>query len=319
MKLDVCLCTHNPRREILDLAVRSLARQTVGPGVIRLILVDNASTPALAEDVLGPLRQAGFDATLTREEKPGLTQARLHAIYRTSAPWMLFVDDDNELSDDFVAEGFAFIASRKDVGCFGGKLQLPETVPAPGWAKPYLPYLGIKDAGEEVITGAAEHWGLWEPPGAGFWIRRDQLEAYRSRIEDDPRSLRLGRIGRNGLASCEDSLMARQAVKLGLLNAYNPRLSLRHHLDPARFRLGHLLRLMHSYGSSHVLLESVIRADSGGTFQIPDRYRRPLTFFRGLASEFNSARKKSLRFAMGMVTYHCSLRSAYLRHERGDA
>ncbi len=319
MKLDVCLCTHNPRREILDLAIRSLARQTVGPGVFQLILVDNASSPALAEDVLTPLRQAGFDATLTREEKPGLTQARLHAIHRTSAPWMVFVDDDNELSEDFVAEGLAFATVRRDVGCFGGKLQLPETVPVPRWAKPYLPYLGIKDAGKDVITGAAEHWGIWEPPGAGFWIRRDQLEAYRSLVEDDPRSLRLGRIGRNGLASCEDSLMARQALKLGLLNAYNPRLSLRHHLDPSRFRLGYLLRLMHGYGSSHVLLDSVMSADSRRALKAPDRCHRQRTFFRRLASDLNSARKKSFRFAIGMAAYHWGAIRAYLRHERGDA
>ncbi len=320
MKLDVSLCTHDPRREILDLAIRSLARQTVGPGVFRLVLVDNASTPPLGEEILAPLRRAGVDATLTREEKPGLTQARLHAIHRTSAPWMLFVDDDNELADDFVEEGLAFIASRPDVGCFGGKLELPRTVNPPRWALPYLPYLGIKDAGEDVITGAAQDWGAWEPPGAGFWIRRDQLEAYRTRVEDDPRSLRLGRNGKHGLASCEDSLMARQGLKLGLLNAYNPRLSLRHHIDPSRLRLRYLLRLMGAYGSSHVLLDAMMRADDGGKIETPRHYRRFDRFIRFLGRQFRHARRnESLRFALGIVAYYWSRRSAYLRHEQGEA
>ncbi len=317
MKLDVCLCTHDPRRDILDLAIRSLARQTVGPGAFRLLLVDNASTPPLREDVLAPLRDAGFDAALAREKKPGLTQARLHAMHRTSAPWMLFVDDDNELAEDFVEVGLAFVASRPDVGCFGGKLQLPESVNPPRWALPYLPYLGIKDAGEDVITGAARHWGEWEPPGAGFWIRRDQLEAYRARVEEDARSLRLGRSGKNGLASREDSLMARQGLELGLLNAYNPRLSLRHHLDPARFRLGYLLRLMCGYASSHVLLESVLLED-GTKLETPEQYGRFGRFVRYVASQFNWARKRSLRFGLGMVAYHWTMRSAYLRHHRGE-
>jgi glycosyltransferase involved in cell wall biosynthesis len=312
MELDVCLCTHDPRRDILDLALRSLARQTAGPGAFRLVLVDNASTPPLGEGVLAPLRAAGFEAVLTREERPGLTQARLHAIHRTGAPWMLFVDDDNELADDFVAEGLAFIAARPDVGCFGGKLELPETVKPPRWAEPYLPYLGIKDAGDEIITGASREWGKWEPPGAGFWIRRDQLEAYRAQIEDDPRSLRLGRIGKRGLASREDSLMARQGLKLGLLNAYNPRLSLRHHLDPTRFRFPYLLRLMRGYATSHVLLEAVL-LEEGAKLETPEQYRGLLRFVQYVASQFNWARKRSLRFGVGLAAYHWSMRSAYLR------
>jgi glycosyltransferase involved in cell wall biosynthesis len=318
VQLDVCLCTHHPRRDVLDLALRSLARQTTGPGAFRVIVVDNASTPPLGEDVLAPLRDARIEATLTREERPGLARARLHAIRRTGAPWMLFIDDDNELADGFVAEGLAFIASRRGVGCFGGKLQLPPSLRAPRWAEPFLPYLGIRDAGDEIILGAAAHWGPWEPAGAGFWIRRDQLEAYQARLEGDPRTLALGRTGRDGLASCEDSLMAREGLRLGLLNAYNPRLVLRHHLDPSRFRLRYLCRLMRGYGASHVLLEALLCADAGRAVETPARYRG-VRFLRSLASEVNAARKRSVRFAIARAVYHWSARSAYLRHERGEA
>lgn len=71
------------------------------------IVVDDASTPPIREEVLVPLHGAGAPPTVTREERSGLIQARLHAIRRTSGGWMLFVDDDNELSDEFVAEGLA--------------------------------------------------------------------------------------------------------------------------------------------------------------------------------------------------------------------
>jgi glycosyltransferase involved in cell wall biosynthesis len=69
----------------------------VPPGTFKVIVVDNGSTPPLCEQVLAPLRDAGHPARLTREIRPGLTAARLHAIARTSAPWMLFIDDDNEV------------------------------------------------------------------------------------------------------------------------------------------------------------------------------------------------------------------------------
>lgn len=312
MNLDVCLCTHDPRREVLEFALRSLARQTVGPGVFRVLVVDNASTPPLGDEVLAPLRAAGLHAALTREEVPGLTRARLHAIRRTRAPWMLFVDDDNELADDFVAEGLAFVASRGDVGCFGGRLLLPEALRPPRWAAPFLPYLGIRDPGDEVITGASMEWGPWEPTGAGFWVRREQLEAYGARLERDPRTLALGRTGRGGLASCEDSLLAREGLRLGLLNAYVPRLSLRHHLDPARFRLRYLCRLMAGYGESLARLDAVLR---DGPLPVPERYRG-LGFLRRLASEVNAARKRSAGFALGLAALHWSARAAYRREAR---
>jgi glycosyltransferase involved in cell wall biosynthesis len=304
---------------VLALAVRSLARQTAAPGTFQVVLVDNASTPPLDDRVLAPLRETGVAATLTREEKPGLTQARLHAIRRTGAPWMLFVDDDNELADDFVVQGLAFAASRPDVGCFGGRLRLPETVSPPRWALPFLPFLGIKDEGDEVITGAGTHWGAWEPAGAGFWIRRDQLESFRARLEADPRAFGLGRTGRSGLASCEDSLMARESRRLGLVNAYVPSLSLRHHLDPARFDVGYLLRLMKGYGRSHVLLEELVRAPGDGPLGTP-AWLRGRRFLRLLGSELNAARKKrSLPFVLGRAVYCLTLRSEYRRRERGEA
>ncbi len=317
MKLDVCICTHNPRIEILDLAIRSIARQREA-GSLQVLLVDNASAPPIPEEVLSPLRDAGIATRITREERLGNAQARLHAIRETLGEWILFVDDDNELGEGFIAEGLRFIASHPDVACFGGKLLLPETLRPPSWAKPFLPYLGIKDAGDEVITGNAERWGLWEPPTAGAFVRRDLADAYRARIETDPRILHLGRKGRNGLASCEDSLMMRQAFRFGALNAYNPRVSLKHHLDRSRFRFKYLVRLMHGYGSSHVLLESLVRAADAPPLETPRHYRSPGRFVRMVLKEFNRARRKSFAFGVGIAAYHWSARKAYLSQECGD-
>ncbi len=314
MRLDVCICSHDPRGPVLDLTLRSLARQTGGAAAFETLLVDNASSPPMSDEVLEPLREAGIGAKLAREERPGLVSARLHAIRATRGEWMLFLDDDNEVDDDFVAEGLRFMSSRPDVGCFGGKLLLPEGFRLPRWARPFLPYLAIKDAGDEVIIGSGERWGPWEPPGAGVFVRRDVADAYRKRVEEDEQALQLGRSGRGGLASCEDSFMVRQALGLGLLTAYNPRLSLRHHIDASRIRVGYLVRLMRAFGSSRVLLESLL-AD-GASLETPSQYQSTVRFARLLLSEANSGRKESVPFALGKIAYHWSARSAYLRRER---
>lgn len=307
--IDVCLCTHDPRAGILERALASLARQRVAPGTFRLLLVDNASNPPIDERVLAPLRSAGIEARLVCEPEPGLTRARLRAVAETAGRWILLLDDDNELREDYVAEGLRFAAERPDVGCFGGKLLLPEGFRPPRWAWPFYSWIAVKDAGEEPITGCSDDWGLWEPPGAGAFVRREVAEEWRRRFGGDPRLLGLGRTGKKSLASCEDSLMMRQANRLGLLNAYTPRLVLHHHVDPSRFRLGYLLRLMHAYGTSLVELELLVK----GRVELPRYYQGVHRFVRTLRNELKDARKTSLQFALGKIVFHWRARAAYLR------
>jgi hypothetical protein len=244
------------------------------------------------------LRSAGIAARIVREEVPGVARARLRAIRETGSGLILFVDDDNELAPDFIEVGLAIAAREGSLGCFGGRLLLPDYLRPAAWVQPFLPYLAIKDAGDAVIAGIADHWGAWEPPTAGAFVRREVARAYLLHGEEEPRILDLGRHGRGGLGSCEDSLMMRQARELGLLNAYQPDLRLFHHLDPGRFKLGYLLRLMHAYGRSQVLLEVILARRRGGSLEIPDPYHRIGRFFRVLLSAINQARKRSWRWAL---------------------
>jgi hypothetical protein len=108
--------------------------------------------------------------------------------------------------------------------------------------------------------------------------------------------------------------MAREGARLGLLNAYVPGLVLRHHIDPERFRLGYLCRLMRMYGESHVLLEALL---TGQAPRVPDRYRGA-RFVRFLGSELNSCRKRSVAFAIGKLAYHWSARGTYFRRSRAE-
>jgi len=177
VNLDVCICTHSPRLDVLQLAIGALARQTAAPG-FRVLVVDNASEPAVPESVLEPLRARGVAARIVKEPVAGVASARLRAITETGGDWLLFVDDDNELADDFVEIGSRWASQRGDVGAFGGRLLLGERVRVPRWAAPFLPYLAVKDPGDAVITGASLEWGPWEPPGARAFVRRELAEAY---------------------------------------------------------------------------------------------------------------------------------------------
>lgn len=307
--IDVCLCTHNPRPEILTKVLASILNQTVGGDKFRFLIVDNASSPPLDESLLAQFTTQGVVVRMVQESVPGIARARLRAIQETEGEWLLFVDDDNELMVDYIAEGVKFTSTHEDVGCFGGKLLLSPNLSPIAWLRPFLPYLAIKDIGEEIISGKSLSWGNWEPPTAGAFIKRSVLDQYRQRAESDENIFKLGRTGKKNLSSCEDSLIMRGAFSLGLSNAYNPKMVLYHHLDAKRFNFKYLIRLMYAYGVSHVVLESVLN----GHQPIPDYYSSKKQFLRLLLSTAKSGGNQSLAFGVGMMAYHLGARIEHFR------
>jgi hypothetical protein len=135
------------------------------------------------------------------------------------------------------------------------------------------------------------------------------LNAYERRIGELGKVAELGRKGRQGLGSCEDSLMMRGAARLGLKAAYVPNLVLFHHLSPHRLKLGYLLRLMRAYGPSHVALERALN----GAVETPKYYADPVEFRKMLWWVLKSEAKRSLPFAVAQMQYHFAARSAYAR------
>jgi glycosyltransferase involved in cell wall biosynthesis len=212
LPLDVCICIHNPRRDILDLVLNSLARQTAPKALYRVLLVDNCSFPPLDSRPCSDLRNAGLSCELTREPLRGISHARARAIADTQVQWLLFVDDDNELAPDYIANDI--IRRHEGLGCFGGKLLLPAYLQPPHWMSQLLPFLGNKDHGDEPIVKTANHWGPWEPPTAGAFVHRSLLNLYLRKAATHPEVHTLGRKGTSSLASCEDSLIMRGAFEL---------------------------------------------------------------------------------------------------------
>lgn len=307
--LDVCICTHNPQLDILSLVMQSLAKQTVDRGTFRVLVIDNASVPRIGEAIFAQLRNVGIETRLAFEPVPGLQRARLHAIGKTSCDWILWVDDDNELSPNYIEQGLNFIQLHPEVGCFGGKLVLPDSISPKSWVLPFLPFLGIKDAGENIIIQKADKWGPWEPPGAGSWVHRKVLDEYCRRARVGEEFFRLGRVGSSGLASGDDSVLMRGAYHVDMACAYVPQLQLLHHLNRKRFAIKYLVRLMKAYGASHVVLESILR----GPQSVPNYYANIGVFFMMLLWRFIVSSKHSVAFAIGQVAYHLGARHEYLK------
>lgn len=307
--IELCICTHNPRLGLLANVLRSVVAQDAAAGSFRVVLVDNASAPPVAEEVLAPLREAGIEARLLRESEPGLQRARLRAIHATASDWVLWVDDDNELFPDFIRRGLEFIAAHPEVGCFGGRLLLPAELQPAKWVNPFLPYLGIRDYGDDLIIARLQAWGPAEPAGAGAWVKRVVIDEYLRLAETSDSFFKLGRTGSSDLASCDDSCMMRCADTVGLACAYVPSLKLWHHLSPHRFRFRYLMKLMRAYGKSHVMLDVVMN--------VPAAPGRPKHGFGRLVKSvlymFRTSLRQGLPFATSRVCYEYG---AYKEHRR---
>lgn len=310
--IDVCICTHNPRLEILKKVLVSIQNQSIGAAAFRVLLVDNASSPPLEASLLRPLKQSGIAARIVSEPTLGTQHARIAAASNTDAEWILWVDDDNVLNEDYIENALSFITQHPEVGCFGGKLLLPENGPVKEWVKPFLPFLAIKDAGDAIIVAKAEYWTQAEPPGAGAFVHRRVLKRYLLHSENEM-AFQLGRVSDHRLVAGEDSLMMRGAADEGLACAYVPTLSLYHYIDTdKRLRFGYLIKLMKAYGVGHVILESLLK----GWQPMPDYYASRIRFRALLFQEFMKGASQSIAFGIGMAAYHVGARSQHFRQRQ---
>ncbi len=255
LSISVIICTVNPRMDIFQRVLDSVDGQTLAHSRYELIVVDNNSNPPLAVEDLRKERE--MTLRLIREPMPGLSYARIAGIRQARGQVLVFVDDDNFLDERYLETALKISENEPNLGAFGGISEAVLERPVGKWKTKLLPYLGVRDYGPEVITSDADHWGHWEPIGAGMVTRRDVAEAFVKLIDEIPHAGKLGRSG-TMLLSGEDSLFARLANRLGYSCSYQPTLKLQHFIKKGRLKVGYFARLIKGHGHSFVVLQRVL-------------------------------------------------------------
>lgn len=235
--LTVIICTHNPRADYLDLTLASLrAQEPLDEGDWELVVIDNASHPAV-EAILDLSWRPG--ARIVREERLGLSHARLRGFHEARGEILVFVDDDNLLDPDYLRRAHLAMSADPTLGAIGGK-SIPryEVVP-PAWFHNLGLDLACRDLGEAVEyaawrqDGSPRIYPRCAPIGAGLVGRRSAYEAYVTAAENDPVRTSLGRRGAD-LASGEDNDIVMTMLELGWRVAYLPELRLEHLIPSGR-------------------------------------------------------------------------------------
>jgi hypothetical protein len=162
------------------------------------------------------------------------------------------------MDPDYFETGLRIAEADPTIGAFGGISRGHiEGGCSTKWREKLLPFVGVRDHGDKVVTSNEDRWGEWEPIGAGMVFRRSVAEKYREMVETILHSHTLGRQGGNLMAG-EDSLIARAAYRVGLSCSYQPALKFTHFIKASRMKFGYLARLMHGHGRSVVALNRVL-------------------------------------------------------------
>lgn len=258
--LSAILITHNPRSDLLAAALESIERQTLAKGAFEVLVVDNASAPALEETELRV--KYALELRVIREPRLGISFARCAGIRAARGEILVFVDDDNRLAADYLERTLEIASRRPETGAFGGICEPLFECRVPRWKMRLLPYLGVRDHGPEPISSRSGEWGEWDPIGAGMVIRRVVGERFRRIVEEHPEAQRLGRAG-GALMSGEDTLMARAAWLEGYACSYEPALKLQHAMKAGRLAVPMLARTLYGHGRSYVILQRLLGRPAG--------------------------------------------------------
>lgn len=245
----VCIPCFNSVDRI-EATLAHLQRQEVPEGLLwEVIVVDNASTDDTEDVARGIWREdKAADLRVVHESKAGLANARLCAFEASQYEFVAFVDDDNWLSETWVAQIFEFMSGHPYVGACGTKAVAHFGAPKPSWFDDYAVLFAVSppDWKSEDVTEARGY--LW---GAGLTVRYSAWSELKAK---GFQFLCTGRIGLS-LVGGEEVELCMALKDAGWRLYYNAEVSLVHYMPAARLQEAYLLRLIQGINRSNVLLE----------------------------------------------------------------
>jgi glycosyltransferase involved in cell wall biosynthesis len=258
-KLDcsIAVCTYNPNPVLLERLLTAIQTVLVTTQAAEVLLVDNNSSPSLSTlPIVQQFLAQTPQSQCVVEPKQGLTAARCRAIQETSAPIIVFFDDDNEPNSDYLQILDRYFTDYPNVGAWGpGQITVEFVDPVEPWFHQHANLFQQRQIGFGYSCIPAT-WGPYFPNGTGFAVRRKILQQYVSAIEQGNLQS-TGRKGKN-LTSAEDVQIIWEGIKLGFAAGMISELKCNHLITADKANFAYLKRLHFGTASSYApaLLES---------------------------------------------------------------
>ncbi len=248
MKVSVVLCTFNPDQQRLQMTIDSLSGQVLPDAEWELLLVDNASKPAINE------REFDLPSNVThiQEHRQGLIYARIAGLQAARGELVCFCDDDTPFAPDYLSVACEVMAAETSIGLISGTSEPKFESAPPSWSQEFFPSLALYDHGPEIkcTSGLDGGYPAFIGGGGGAVFRRLLLND----IVREIMATNNGLTGRKGddLASGEDNDLVLRVLTRGWKVAYVPSLRMNHVIPASRLTRDYLARLSEGIARSWV-------------------------------------------------------------------
>jgi glycosyltransferase involved in cell wall biosynthesis len=253
ISFSVIICTYNPAPGIFKKCLTAITRAAEIKKPLEVIIIDNnSSVPISKEEYINEFLHRTESARVVREEKQGLTQARLRGIKESKGQLLIFIDDDNIIDNYFFSSAVKVAQDYPFIGAFSGQVLLEYDKQPPLWTKKYWGMLVHRELTDNYWSNIIFNTDSM-PCGAGLCITREVADYYYHLHESGKRNFYLDR-SKGSLLSGGDNDLAMCACDIGKGMGLFKDLKLNHHIPENRFTLDYLKKLAHGiYYSTTVL------------------------------------------------------------------
>lgn len=283
IEISVITCSHNPRPDYLKQVLDALKSQTLDQQRWEYLLIDSASVEPL-ESSVGLSWQP--NARHIREERLGLTHARLSGIRESLGEILVFVDDDNVLDADYLEQVMEVSARHSMIGAWGGQRRPVFEQQPPAWTRRHWAHLALSEFENDSWSNKHELADTM-PNGAGLCVRKPVAHFYAELHANGQRVFVMDRSG-SSLISGGDVDLASCACDIGLGVGLFASLKLSHLIPSERLTEDYLLRLTEGIGYSGVILDSF--RSSASSLTLPNWSRKAADILRYLRMDAREKR-----------------------------
>lgn len=253
--ITVIICTYNGA-SLLPETLRHIALQCVRPDIPwEVIVVNNASTDDTAEVVTSEWEtyQVNVPFRLLHQPLKGLTHAREMALANAQYEFVLFCDDDNWLSPDYLTLAYDLMQKHPSIGILGGYGEMVFESPPPLWA---MQLHAFASGPQAKTSGKVKHNAVY---GAGCVLR---TTAYTTLSKAGYKPMLTDRKGVN-LSTGGDYELCYAIALAGYAIWYDERLRFKHFMPKERISLEYCIRFFKEGATSfQVLIPYRIRVNA---------------------------------------------------------
>lgn len=244
--VSIIICTYNGSSRI-EACLKHVSNSKFEDN-FEVIVVDNASLDDTALKANSYFDEFGIHGKVISEPVPGLSVARWRGVSESKFEFVLFCDDDNWISKDFLKIGYHLLKSCESIGVLGSNGSPVFESKKPEWFDGVAHSYAIGDLGKSdgQQPSGSYHYG------ACCFFRKSTLLELKSKGFNSVLSDRKG----SSLTSGGDVELCYAVQLLGYELWFNSNLRFQHQIEAHRLEWAYYLNLKKGISSNFPLLES---------------------------------------------------------------